>query len=331
MIEKRFRDQLDIRVRPGDATFRQAAAGLKCAYDEKMLQAGLPATTGVATADKTLVRSLDRFIPEATREAIAATEFVGVFGRVVEDIRWQDVKCLQYVYVWDYQGVPPHEVDYEPLFVFTNKGRPEYAIHDLVHYCSRRLNLQGDAGSRQGLRCVPGWHSFLPAGNLDAGSVDRLEVQPLTDQHLNSWWSIPNEESRLKIRGHLVDPFSMTVPGHFLDKPDEATTTMCCTFREIEKAITQHDDPKSGLIDGIRTALAGCVGVYAIFRLGAFLQLLGEMNDVGMVSIPAAARTGISVQSVLDVLSKGFVTLTSAGRSFMEGFNRARPADDSDQ
>lgn len=330
MIEKQYRDRLDIRIGPGDATFRQVAAGLKCSYDEKMLQAALPPTTGVTTADKTLVRSLDRFIPEATREAITATEFVGVFGRVLEDTRWPDTRCLQYIYVWDYQGVPPHEVDYEPIFVFMNKDQADYAVYDLVHYCSRRLNLHGDGGSRQGLRCVPGWHSFLPAGSLESKSVDRLKVQPLTDQHLNSWYSIPNEESKLKIRGHLLDPFSITVPGHFLDKPDEETTTMCCTFREIERAMMQHEDPKTGLIDGIRTALAGCVGVYAIFRLGAFLQLLGEMNDVGMVSLPAAARSGISIQSMLDVLSKGFVSLTSAGKSFMEGFNKARTGVDQD-
>jgi hypothetical protein len=209
-------------------------------------------------------------IPDTTRDALHATDFVGVFGRVVR--HGGDV-CLQYFFVWDYQAVPSHEGDYEPIFVYL-EGSRRYAIYDLVHYCSRKVELKKPGKDKVGFRMIPGWHSFLPAELSDSEINKGLEVRPLSDQHLHSWWSIPDEEARLKVEGFVRDPFLMEAPGHFMDEPDENSQTMCCSFLHIENALSEFEDPKQGVIEGVKRAFSNCVGILALYRLGAFLQLL---------------------------------------------------------
>jgi hypothetical protein len=168
---------------------------------------------------------------------------------------------------------------------------------------------------------IPGWHSFLPA-ELSNSEIDKgLEVLPLSDQHLQSWWSIPDEAARLKVEGFIRDPFLMEAPGHFMDQPDENSQTMCCSFLHIENALSEFEDPKVGIIEGVKRALSNCVGLLALYRLGAFIQLLGEMNDIGMVSIPAPLTSGgVNMAAIGAMLHDGFVSLTKAGAALLDGF-----------
>ena len=319
MVEKKYQDYL--RVSPTTATFNEVDAGLRAWFDEKLLQSNLPPTQGVVSADQKLADGFAKYIPESTVEALRDTEFINVFGRVVERDDSKGSLCLQYLYVWDFQATPIHEGDYEPVFVFVGEDKP-YAIYDLVHYCTRRLDLVSGGKGGPGLRVVPGWHSFLPS-TLKATDVDGgLKVRPLSDEHLNSWWSIPEEEARFKVKGFLRNPFKLTAPGHFLDNPDEEARTMCCTFKELEAAFRANSDPRVALVDGLKRAFAQCIGIFALHRLGTFVKLLGEMNDVGMISVSPALKTGLNIASIGAMLQDGFVSLTEKGRSFFEGFGQ---------
>jgi hypothetical protein len=319
MVEKKYQDYL--KVSPTTASFSKVATGLRAWFDEKLLQKNLPATYGVTSADQKLADGFAKYIPESTVEALRDTEFINVFGRVVERDDSKGLLCLQYLYVWDFQAVPVHEGDYEPIFLFVGKDEP-YAIYDLVHYCTRRLDLRSGGKEVPGLRVVPGWHSFLPstlkATDIDAG----LKVRPLSDEHLNSWWNIPDEEARFKVNGFLRDPFSLKAPGHFLDNPDEEARTMCCTFKEIEAAFRANSDPRVAIVDGLKRAFAQCIGIFALHRLGTFVRLLQEMSNVGMISVSPAMKTGLSLASIGAMLQEGFVSLTEKGRSFFEGFGK---------
>ncbi len=301
-------------------TFDEHEADLAVEYDRKLLQRHLPLTSGVLKGDRNLADTLSTVIPEGTRDALRDTDFLGVFGRVVKQKGSKANKCLQYFYIWDYQAVPEHEGDYEPIFVYLDGSR-RYAIYDLVHYCSRRVDLNEPGKDNLGFRMIPGWHSFLPA-KLSKSEVDKgLEVQPLSDQHLHSWWSIPEEEARLKVEGFIRDPFLMEAPGHFMDQPDENSQTMCCSFLHIENALSEFEDPKEGLIEGIKRAFSNCVGLLALYRLGAFIQLLGEMNDIGMVKIPTPLSSGgLNLAAIGAMLQEGFVSLTKAGSALLNGF-----------
>ncbi|MFQ5833795.1 MAG: hypothetical protein ACE5H4_13895 [Candidatus Thorarchaeota archaeon] len=324
--KKNYRNQLHLKVPQTDMTFKQRTGGHQAFYDRSLLEANLPPTTGVLTADKTLLKTLGHILPAETTQALEATEFVNVFGRVVESPH-SGVLCLQYLYVWDYQAVPAHEADYEPIFVFIDKNR-RYAIYDLVHYCSRRLNLAPPGVSGPGLRMVPGWHSFLPDSSIPVKSVDKkLEVQPLSDQHLTAWWSIADVEPRLKIKEYIRDPFLLEAPGHFMKNPDENARTICCTFLEIERAFQEFESPREGLIEGMKRAFGNCVGLLALHRLAAYIQLLNEMNNVGLVSMPTALSAGLNIASVGTMLKDGFVSLTKAGKSLFSGMGESHEDD----
>ncbi|MHA2026756.1 MAG: hypothetical protein ACW98U_12720 [Candidatus Thorarchaeota archaeon] len=320
MVQKKHTDRIRVFVPPADMTFKEHEGGLSAEFDKKLLQKHLPLTSGVLAGDQALADTLGTVIPEATRDALRATDFVGVFGRVVKQGGFSGAICLQYFYVWDYQAVPQHEGDYEPIFVYLDGSR-KYAIYDLVHYCSRRVDLKKFGKDRVGFRMIPGWHSFLPA-ELSKSEIDKgLEVLPLSDQHLHSWWSIPDEATRLKVEGFIRDPFLMEAPGHFMDQPDENSQTICCSFLHIENALSEFEDPKQGIVEGVKRALTNCVGLLALYRLGAFIQLLGEMNDIGLVNVPAPLTSGgINLAAIGTMLHDGFVSLTKAGAALLDGF-----------
>ncbi|MFW9789026.1 MAG: hypothetical protein ACFFE1_15205 [Candidatus Thorarchaeota archaeon] len=315
MIEKKFTDRLRVKVPLNKLRFNEHEFGLSAEFDKHLLQEHLPRTQGVVTGDGVLADTLSTVMPDSTREGLRSTEFVGVFGRVVRQKGPGGGVCLQYFYVWDYQAVPAHEADYEPIFVYLD-GPRKYAFYDLVHYCSRRVNLDSNNMS---FRMIPGWHSFLPAKLKDSEIDKRFEVQPLSDKHLQAWWTIPDKEAQLKVRGFIRDPFMLEAPGHFMDEPDENAITMCCSFLQIERALKEFDhEPRKGLVEGVKRAFSNCVGILALYRLGAYLQLLSEMNDIGMVKIPISLSS-INVATIGKMLQDGFVSLTKAGQKILEG------------
>jgi hypothetical protein len=328
LIEKKHGKQLRTKIKPSKMTFNNHGHGLRGSFDYDLLMKHLPPTSGVLSADSILATSLGGVLPEATVEALNATEFLGVYGRVIES--GFGLTCLQYLYVWDYQAVPAHEADYEPIFVFVD-DRSHYAIYDLVHYCSRRIDLKPTDEGRPGLQMVPGWHSFLPTGSMDASSLDRgFEVQPLSDQHLKAWWTIPDLEPRLKIRDYLLDPFQLQAPGHFMTEPDEDAKTICCVFLEIENALQEFEDPRQAIVEGIKRAFAKCIGIFGLFKLGAFIALLNEMNEVGLVNMPTPIRAGLDLAAIGSMLRDGFISLTKAGGRFFEDMKRASDEEDDD-
>jgi len=314
LAKKKFGDLLRIDPRPEELTFTEHVDGLDVEFDHRLLTKYLPITSGVQNGDQTLAKTLGVVIPEVTRQNLLDTEFIGVYGRVVRSTQTPDLVCLQYMYVWDYQAVPAHEGDFEPIYVYLDKKR-QFAIYDLVHYCARRLDFELPLSGKVGLRAIPGWHSFLPAVISEDSQDRNLEVKPLSDQHLRAWWSIPEETPRLKIVRHIKDPFQLKAPGHFTDAPDENARTMCCTFLEIEKALAEFEDPKIAIIEGMKRAFTKCVGILALYRLGAFVQLLTEMNDIGMIKAPISS-SGIDLIALGNMLKEGVVTVTKTGQDF---------------
>ncbi|MGQ4912471.1 MAG: hypothetical protein ACP6KW_09915 [Candidatus Thorarchaeota archaeon] len=318
-MEKKYRRALRVRPSPSDMTFNECAEGLVAYFDSDLLAKYLPPTLGAIDGDLELSRLLGGTIPDETGEALRETEFIGVYGRVLRTEDDSRALCLQYLFVWDYQAVPAHECDYEPVFVYIFDDSA-YMIYDFVHYCSRRMELPLQSSQSYGLQVVPGWHSFLPR-ELSEDSRDQIEhIVPLSDQHLHSWWSIPEEGPRLKIVDTMRDPYLLEAPGHFLTDPDENARTICCSFLEIERALRDSEDPGQGIIEGAKRALIRCVGILALYRLGAFLQLLGEMRDIGMVRTSAPLTGGgFNLNAILALLGDGLVNLTRAGDDILRG------------
>jgi len=316
LVEKKYSELLRIRPKSDEMTFTEHVDELTVEFDQALLTKYLPVTSGVQGGDRALAKTLGVVIPEGTRQALLDTDFIGVYGRVVCSKETPDLICLQYLYVWDYQAVPAHEGDFEPIYVYVDKKR-QFAIYDLVHYCARKLDFELPLTGKLGFRTIPGWHSFLPAVISEDSQDKNLEIKPLSDQHLRAWWSITEDAPRLKIVRHIKDPFQMEAPGHFADAPDENARTMCCTFLEIEKALAEFEDPKVAIIEGIKRAFSKCIGIIALYRLGAFVQLLREMNDLGIIKVPIS-DTGIDLVALTNMLKDGFISVTKAGQAFFD-------------
>ena len=107
-----------------------------------------------------------------------------------------------------------------------------------------------------------------------------------------------------------------------MDEPDENAQTICCTFVEIEKAMNEFENPRDGLVQGIKRALTKCVGILALYRLGAFIQLVSEMNELGIVQVGAPLKGGLDLLAITNMLRDGFISLTNAGKGFFEGLQR---------
>lgn len=319
MVEKRFGEHLRIRPKRREMTFENHEVGIRAEFDQELLQQHLPMTQGVATGDRTLVKTLGKVIPDSTVAALNSTEFIDVFGRVLKLPGPRGGTCLQYLYVWDYQAVPPHEGDYEPIFVYLDGGK-RHAIYDLVHYCTRSLKLGRSKEDSPGLRMIPGWHSFLPAPKLRYSHSDtKLRVEPLSDQHLEAWHSIPDESARFKIHRYMANPFLLEAPGHFLESPDENSKTMCCTFLEIESALQKYENPRRGVVEGVKRALTKCVGIFGLYRLGALIQLLSEMNQIGLLRLGQPLGENINLARLGALLQEGFISLTDMGKQLIQG------------
>jgi hypothetical protein len=93
---------------------------------------------------------------------------------------------------------------------------------------------------------------------------------------------------------------------------------MCCTFLEIEKALAEFDDSKVAVVVGIKRAFTKCVGLFALHKLSAFIQLLGEMNDIGILKAPITS-SGLNLASIGNILKEGVISVTNVGLEFFSG------------
>jgi hypothetical protein len=99
---------------------------------------------------------------------------------------------------------------------------------------------------------------------------------------------------------------------------------MCCSFLQIERALSEFEDPREGIVEGVKRAFSNCVGLLALYRLGAYLQLLGEMNDIGMVNFPVSLSS-INITTFGKILQDGFVSLTKTGKKILDGVHPPDP------
>ena len=147
--------------------------------------------------------------------------FLGLFGRVVQTSIFT---CFQYLFVWDWQLVPPHPMDYAPLCVYSfEPNQKRTVLFDTTHYFRGAKNI--DDGKRPVFAIDPFWHAFWPQGFQQTSTPVRpLHMNPLCDSHLqrwwghdgilDGWWNIPNDRTpHLKVENNLKNPVLMMNPA----------------------------------------------------------------------------------------------------------------------
>ncbi|MFX0107076.1 MAG: hypothetical protein ACFE7R_02235, partial [Candidatus Hodarchaeota archaeon] len=92
--------------------------------------------------------------------------------------------------------------------------------------------------------------------------------------------------------------------------------------------LKEYEDPRQGIIEGARRAFTKCIGLLGIHRLGAFVQLLNEMRDVGLIQMPAPLKVSLNLASLGKMIQDGFLKLTGAGKAFFEGMQKQPPPEE---
>ncbi|MEM2637606.1 MAG: hypothetical protein QXL15_04595 [Candidatus Korarchaeota archaeon] len=121
--------------------------------------------------------------------------FVGTYYRVCEE---DGEQCVQYILYYTKQLFRPHPYDYEPIFVY-----PDKIIYDKMHYTT------GFAKN--------GWKSFtvifpwnsITHHNILASRKLNMNLRPLTDKLVRTWWKIPGPGQFL-IRQKLINPWRIS-------------------------------------------------------------------------------------------------------------------------
>ena len=68
------------------------------------------------------------------------SEFEAIYYRIVN--RTNAESCIEYIFYWNFQYLPPHSYDYEPIYVYLREGQLDRVGFDFFHYDARVLSKQ---------------------------------------------------------------------------------------------------------------------------------------------------------------------------------------------
>jgi hypothetical protein len=135
------------------------------------------------------------------------SELEAVYYRIMK--RNQSEFCIEYVYYWNFQYLPPHSYDYEPIYVFLKNGELDRVAFDFFHYDARVFTNQPPF-EISGL-----WHAFAPLDNTPNMSLTR-PLMRLDNTILSKWHNRPLK-SQFVIRRKLADPWLLQDKSTFRD------------------------------------------------------------------------------------------------------------------
>lgn len=133
----------------------------------------------------------------AEYEALDPSELEAIYYRIVNH---NAESCIEYIFYWNFQYLPPHSYDYEPIYVYLREGQLERVAFDFFHYDARVLSEQPP------FEICGLWHAF---GALDQAPTEHLErpLVRLDDAVLGKWYNRPHPKSQFVIRQKLTDPW----------------------------------------------------------------------------------------------------------------------------
>jgi hypothetical protein len=135
-------------------------------------------------------------------------EYLGVYGRVLQYYPARRARrCYQYVFVWDYNLILPHPMDYAPVFVFVDDYLNKKAVlFDSYHYRTGREGIEKNDDVVFSVN--PWWHSFQYENHGESipRTSNTYNHDYLTDDHLWHWWSFRNKKATFKLVDQIRNP-----------------------------------------------------------------------------------------------------------------------------
>ena len=75
----------------------------------------------------------------AEYQTLDPSELEAIYYRIVNH---NAESCIEYIFYWNFQYLPPHSYDYEPIYVYLREGQLERVAFDFFHYDARVLSEQ---------------------------------------------------------------------------------------------------------------------------------------------------------------------------------------------
>lgn len=226
--------------------------------------------------------------------------FIGLFGRTVHAA---NLRCHQYLWVWNSQFFPPHAMDYAPATVYTElgQGMPHYISYDKSHY--RPGWFKSNDQEYVKFWHNPLWNSFfLPSAGRDRFGVDEPPLSPLCDILLRRWWGDDREMEiwygrdnddtpNLKIKENLRNPMRQLAPdfNNFSKESPARIPTLEKAAIQISHLFALSSMASETLLDCIgtlqqliRPAITAdpSFARKSVAGLGAYLVLLHVQGDI---------------------------------------------------
>jgi hypothetical protein len=134
----------------------------------------------------------------AEYQARDPSELEAIYYRIVN--RPHAESCIEYIYYWNFQFLPPHSYDYEPIFVYLRDGQLDHIAFDFYHYDARVVSEECP------FEICGLWHAFNDLDQTPMKRFDRPLVR-LDNAVLGKWYNRPHMKSQFEIKQKLTDPW----------------------------------------------------------------------------------------------------------------------------
>jgi len=201
-------------------------------------------------------------------------KFLGVYGRILQCFpgrrrqRW-----YQYIYVWNWQLLPPHPMDYAPVFIFVDDSRMEKIMfYDQGHYGVGRTSVPKQ--DVVGFAIHGAYHSFrLTTLWPTVPFPQNISVEGLTDDHIWHWWGFQDPHARLVIKDELLDPFLLMSRNSF--SGEESAIAVALNLASLLFAASAS--AAHGIAEGFRTMIEHVTSLSRWARRGPAQQVVAQL------------------------------------------------------
>jgi hypothetical protein len=143
----------------------------------------------------------------ADYEALDPSELEAIYYRIMKR---QSESCIEYIYYWNFQYLPAHSYDYEPIYVYIKDGELDQVAFDFFHYDARVFSNEPP------FEICGLWHAFDPLDHVPDKRLERRLVR-LDNAILGKWYNRLHPKSQFVIRRKLTDPWLLRDRSTFRD------------------------------------------------------------------------------------------------------------------
>jgi hypothetical protein len=200
-----------------------------------------------------------------------STELESIYYRIV---RSPEESCIEYIYYWNFQLLPTHSYDYEPIYVYLTNATVKRVAFDLWHYKARVLaNVSGF--TIWGL-----WHSFHSLDNTHS-QIER-PLRRLDEAVLGKWYG-RDSKAKFEIKHKLTDPWLLHDWSTFRDERVLPRAQGLFVMTTSGREVIEDDETLQGAI--IKESFKLLVkDINRFYRTGP------QVNQI-IQSVPAKERT----------------------------------------